>query len=423
MVTEFKFPDLGEGVTEGEIKKWLVSKGDQVEEDQSLAEVETDKAVVEVPSPEGGTILSLNFDEGDLVKVGEVIAVIGEEGETPEEAEEKEKKPREEAREEAEETEEAEEEKRESVSVVGELPEEEAEEILATPKVRKLAKELGVDLSQVKGSGPKGRITDEDVRSAGEKEKEKEEKKPKKVKKTPKFDMYGYVDRKPLKGVRRTTAKRMVESQEKAAQVTSMDFADVTRLVQLREREKEAVRETRGVNLTYMPFVVKALVEALKEHPMLNSSLNEEDQEIVIKKYYNIGVAVATEEGLIVPVIKGADQKSIFELAEEISRLAKTAASREIDLADLKGGTFTITNYGAFGGTYGTPIINYPEAAILGTGKIRDAPLVVDGEVRPRKVLHLSLTFDHRILDGAEAQKFLNTLIAYLEDPEMVLMS
>jgi pyruvate dehydrogenase E2 component (dihydrolipoamide acetyltransferase) len=413
MTTEFKFPDLGEGIAEGEIKKWLVKEGDIIEADQSLAEVETDKAVVEMPSPSAGKVLKLNFAEGDIVLVGETLAVIGEEGE--------------ELREVAPSKIEKAKGKRVSVSVVGELPEAPEEEIveekpvgvLAMPKVRKLAKDLGVDISKVKGTGKGGRVLEKDVSGAVE-EKPKEEKKPKKI---PKFDIYGWVDRVPVRGVRRTTAKRMIESLQKTAPVTATEIADVTELVELREREKKTIMETRGIKLTYMPFIVKALVEALKEHPYLNSTMDEENQEIILKKYYNIGIAVAAEDGLIVPVVKGADQKSIFELAEEIQRLAEAANNRTIDMADLKGGTFTITNYGVFGGLYATPIINYPEVAILGTGAIRNTPIVIDGEVKIRKIIHLSLTFDHRVLDGAEGQKFLNTLVRFLEDPEIILMS
>lgn len=419
MVVEFKFPDLGEGIAEGEIKKWLVKEGDVIEVDQSLAEVETDKAVVEVPSPSAGKVLTLNFKEGDIVLVGEVLVVIGEEGEKPEEVEPTEKVV----------------ERKPSISVVGELPEAPEEEepvekpkkVLATPKMRKLAEELKVEISKIKGSGKDGRVLEKDIRAAAEKvalepevKERVEEKKPKKV---PKFDLYGWVDRVPVRGVRRTTSRRMIESIQKTAPVTSTEIADITNLVELRTREKEVVMETRGVKLTYMPFIVKAVVEALKEHPYLNAKMDDENEEIILKKYYNIGIAVAIEDGLIVPVIKGADQKSIFELAEDIQRLAEAANNRTIDIADLKGGTFTITNYGVFGGLYGTPIINYPEVAILGTGAIRDTPMVKDGEVIVRKVIYLSLTFDHRVLDGAEAQKFLNTLARYLENPELILMS
>ena len=412
MAVEYKFPDLGEGVTEGEVKKWLVKEGDTVKQDESIAEVETDKAVVEMPSPASGKILRLHFREGDIVKVGETLATIGAEGESMVEVLAK----------------------RPSVSVVGELPEapEATEEIktaqtaiepagaevLATPAIRRIAKDLGLDIAKVKGTGPDGRVTEEDVKGLSARPAERV--KPKTI---AKFDVYGWIDRVPLKGIRRTTAKRMIESQTKAANVTAMDAADVTELVALREAQKKVAQETRNVKLTYMPFIVKAVVEALKAHPYLNSSLDEEAQEIILKKYYNIGIAVATEDGLIVPVIKGADQKSIFELAEEVQRLAGLASSRKIDLADLKGGTFTITNYGVFGGTYGTPIINYPEVAILGTGKIEDAPMAKDGEVMVRKKLALSLSFDHRVLDGAEAARFMNDIIRHLENPTLILMS
>ena len=419
MVTEFKLPDLGEGITEGEVRKWLVKEGDVVKRDQSLAELETDKAVVEMPSPAAGKVLKIHHPEGGVVKVGEVLVTIGSEGE-PASAPEAMAAPAPEVR-------------KPSVSVVGELPEapetapapptpqpqpvaQTGGEVLALPAVRQIATQLGIDLSKVKGTGPEGRITEEDVKSHKEAPRER----PRIV---PKFDIYGYVERRPVRGVRRAVAKKMIESQTKAAHVTAMDEVDVTELVAMRERKKAILLETKKVRLTYMPFIIKAIVEALKENPVLNSTYNEEADEIVIKKYYNIGFAVATDDGLIVPVIKGADQKSIVELAQEVEKLAELASSRKVDLGDLKGGTFTITNYGVFGGTYGTPIINYPEAAILGTGRIADVPKVVDGEVKIRKVLHLSLSFDHRIMDGADAGRFMNSLKRYLEDPTLLLIS
>jgi pyruvate dehydrogenase E2 component (dihydrolipoamide acetyltransferase) len=415
MPTDFRFPDLGEGVTEGEIKKWLVKEGDVVKQDQSIAEVETDKAVVEMPSPTGGKILRLYHGEGDTVKVGEVLATIGGEGE---EAPKAAPKP---AAEEAA--------RKPSVSVVGELPEEEimvssrvepaapmtSTEVMATPAVRKLAKDLGVELAILKGSGPGGRITEDDVRGATK------PKEPPRPKRQAKFDLYGYIDREQVKGIRKSTAKKMMESTLKTAMVTMMDDADVTELVALRERIKAVAMEERKVKLTYMPFIVKAVVMALKNNPYLNSSLDEESGEIIIKKYYNIGVAVATEDGLMVPVVKAADQKEIMDIAAEIEELSKKAAERKVDLGDLKGGTFTITNYGALGGTYGNPIINYPESAILGIGRIRDMPWVKNGQIAPRKVLPLSLTWDHRIMDGAQAAKFMGELVRYLENPELVL--
>jgi pyruvate dehydrogenase E2 component (dihydrolipoamide acetyltransferase) len=411
MTTNFVFPDLGEGVTEGEIKKWLVKVGDRVKLDQSLAEMETDKAVVEMPSPAAGKILQLNFKEGEMVQVGQTLAVIGEELEVPTPVTKKVEG------------------KRESISVVGELPTEEitvsststrvaepaAAEILATPAVRKLAKDMGVDMSKVRGTGPEGRITEDDVKLAQLPARPK-------PKAQPKFDLYGWVERVPIKGVRRTTAKHMMESQAKVAAVTTMDQADVTDLVTMREKVKTAVEKERGVKLTYMPFIIKAVVASLKAHPLLNSVVDDEAEEIVMKKYYNIGVAVAIDDGLIVPVVKGADQKTMVDLAEEVHKLADMANSRKLDLADLKGGTFTITNYGVFGSTYGTPIINYPEVAILGVGRIMDMPLVVDGEIKARKVLPLSLTFDHRAFDGAEAARFVNDVKRYLESPELLVL-
>jgi pyruvate dehydrogenase E2 component (dihydrolipoamide acetyltransferase) len=280
--------------------------------------------------------------------------------------------------------------------------------------VRRLAKELGIDLATLKGTGPEGRITEADVRGAGKGDGRTTSERPRVA---PKFNLYGWVDRMPIKGVRRSTAKHMMESQARVAAVTTMDQADVTALVALREKMKDSVQKENGIKLTYMPFIVRALVEALKLHPLLNSSIDDEAEQILLKKYYNIGVAVS-----IVPVIKGADQKGIVELAEEIKKMAEMAKERKLDLADLKGGTFTITNYGIFGATYGTPIINYPEVAILGTGKIMDMPLVIDGEIKVRKVLPLSLTFDHRAFDGAEAGRFMTDLKRYLEDPEKLLL-
>jgi pyruvate dehydrogenase E2 component (dihydrolipoamide acetyltransferase) len=413
VATDFKFPDLGEGVTEGEIKKWLVKAGDEVKLDQSLAEVETDKAVVEMPSPAAGKVIKLYHNEGDVVKVGEVLATIG----SPDEALLVTK---------LEAPIEVPEGQRVSMSVVGELPEGDvmvssrpAEATTqpavaqALPAVRKLAKDLNVNLATVKGSGPDGRITESDVRTAGTE-------KPAKPRKVAKFDLYGYVDREPLKGVRRTTAKRMLESTLKVAAVSMMEDADVTELWALRERVKAIALEERKVKLTFLPFIIKAVTMALKNNKYLNSSMDEESEEIVVKKYYNVGMAVATDDGLLVPVIKMADQKEFLDLAQEIDDLIEKAKARKLDLADLKGGTFTITNYGSLGGTYGTPIVNYPEAAILGVGRIRDMPWVKDGKVEVRKVLPLSLTWDHRILDGAQAATFMNELVRYLERPEII---
>jgi len=420
MAYEFKFPDIGEGLTEGEIVKWLVKEGDSIKEGQPLVEVETDKALAEIPSPRTGVVLKILGKEKEVINVGQVIVVIGEKGEAvaaPEPS-----KPK-------------------SVGVVGELeeaPQEAAappaklavekpalvsEHALATPAVRALAKELGVDVNKVAGTGPEGRVLEKDVRQAVEAkgkpaEPAEPEKKPAKVKK---YDFFGYVDRMPLRGVRRSIAKAMVKSKYTAPHVTTMDEADVTDLWALRSKEK-VKSEKKGIKLTILPFIMKAIIAGLVEHPYLNATLDDESEEIILKKYYNIGIAVDTPEGLMVPVVKNAKDKSIFQLAEELAQLSEKARNRTIDLADLKGGSFTITNYGAVGGLQGTPIINHPEVAILGVGKIKDTPVVRDGKIEIRKIIFLSLSFDHRVVDGAEAVRFLNTVIERLEDPNLILL-
>lgn len=387
MAYDFVLPDLGEGITEGEIRKWLVKEGDAIEEHQIVLEIETDKAIVEVPSPRKGKVLKINKEIGEIAKVGEVLMTISEEGEAIEERPKAEERPK-------------------SVSVVGVLPEE--EEILATPAVRALAKELGVKLETIKGSGPGGSITREDVLEASEKAKKAE-------------DQYGPIERIPLKGLRRTIAKNLMQAQKTTAFVTGMDEADVTELWNLREREKKGMYE-RGIHLTFLPFFIKAVQHSLIEHPRLNASLDEEKEEIILKKYYNIGIAVDTPEGLMVPVIKDVDKKTILELAREIQDLSQKARERKIKLEEMKGSTFTISNYGHFGGTFATPIINYPDVAILGTGKISDKPWVKDGKILIRKILPLSLTFDHRVTDGVDATRFLSKVKDYLEDPGLLFI-
>jgi len=395
MAFDFILPDLGEGITEGEIRKWLVKEGDAIEEHQAVVEIETDKAVVEVPSPKGGTVLKIVKEEGETAKVGEALMVIGEQGEAIiEEPLAAEEKPEEEER-------------PKSVSVVGVLPEEE-ETVLAAPAVRALAKEQGVSLEKIKGSGPGGSITREDVLKAS--------KQPPKAE-----DQYGAVERVAIKGLRKTIAKNLVFAQKTTAFVTETDEADITDLWDLREREKKPLQK-KGIHLTFMPFFIKAVQHALMEFGLFNASVDEEREEIIVKKYYNIGVAVDTAEGLIVPVVRNVDKKTLRELSVELQELSQQARDRKIKLEDLKGSTFTITNYGAFGATFATPIINYPDVAILGTGKITDKPWVKGNRIMARKILPLSLTFDHRVNDGAEAAKFLTRLVGYLEDPASVFI-
>jgi pyruvate dehydrogenase E2 component (dihydrolipoamide acetyltransferase) len=396
MAKQFRFPDVGEGITEGEVVRWLVKEGDEVKADQTLAEIETDKAVVEMPSPYAGTVLKLHFKEKDLVKVGQVLVTIGEKGEAVPAVGPAFAAP-----------------PAPQVARAGATPAAPSGgEILATPAVRKMARDLGLDLAAVPGTGPGGRVTEEDVRAAKERPTEKRLE----IKVKSKYDLYGTLERIPLRGVRRATARHMRESLDKAAHVTHCDEADAAALEALRGSMK-AEAEAKGIKLTYLPFIIKALIEALKLHPTLNASLDDEEEEIVVKKYFNIGIAVDVPDGLIVPVVKMAEQKSVLDLAEEIQSLAKAARERKLDLADLKGGTFSITNVGVIGGTAATPIINYPEVAILATMKIGDRAKVENGAVVVRKTLPLCLSFDHRVVDGAEAARFTKDLIRFLEEP------
>jgi pyruvate dehydrogenase E2 component (dihydrolipoamide acetyltransferase) len=408
MAREFRFPDVGEGITEGEVVRWLVREGDEVRVDQTLAEIETDKAVVEMPSPYAGTVLKLHVREKELIKVGQVLVTIGAKGESF-----------------AESATAAPTGSTGLSETTGAAPAPGARpvtagpvtapgppgEVLATPKVRAQAREAGVDLGAVRGTGPGGRITEDDVRAFAP-----AEKKPA-IKVKAKYDLYGTLERVPLHGIRRATAKKMRESLDHAAHVTHCDEADAGPLEALRQAMKPEI-EASGAKLTYLPFIVKALVEALKLHPSFNATLDEAENEIVLKKYYNIGIAVDVPDGLIVPVVKFADQKSVADLAAEIQALAKRARERTLDLADLKGGTFSITNVGVIGGDFATPIINYPEVAILATMKIADRARVVDGAVAVRKILPLCLAFDHRVVDGAAAARFTKDLIRFLEAPQ-----
>ena len=414
MAFEFKFPDVGEGITEGTIVKWKVKENDDVKADQILAEVETDKAVVEIPSPRKGTILKLYHKEGEVINVGEVLAVIGKKREKiPEKAEhytgsvvgflpeakEEEKRPAQ---------------KKRPVSMPGE------EKIRAAPIVRKFAKMLDVDLSVVKGTGPGERITEQDVKNAAQIKKPEQIKTIAKstFKKTKKYDLFGYIDHVPLKGIRKITAEKMIEAVRNAALVTNHDHVDVTLLSELKKNEKEKAAKKK-VHLTYLPFIIKATIRVLKKHPFVASSV--EGDEIIVKKYYNIGVAIDTPDGLIVPVIKGVDQKKLYDLANEINNFVEKAKTRKIDLMDLKGGVFTITNIGVIGSTYFTPIVNYPETCILGTGRIEEQPRVIDGNIVIRKIMPISFTYDHRVLDGAEAARFMNDLKDILEKPNSLL--
>lgn len=396
MVYEFKLPDIGEGVSEGEILKWMVKEGDRVKEDQALVEVMTDKVNVQIPSPRTGTVTKILVKEGEVAKVGQTILVLSEEGEP--------------SLQQAAVPTQATVQAPQAQTAVQQVPQ---GSVIATPATRKLARELGVDITTVKGSGPQGRVTEEDVRRAA----------------LPAHGQQAAVrpaeqglreEVVPLRGVRKTIAERMSRSKRTAAHVTHVDEVDMTELVLLRDAFKGSA-EKRGVRLTYLPFIIKALVPALKEFPYVNSSLDEQNGTIVLKKYYNIGIAADTEQGLVVPVVKDADRKDIFELAGEIERLAEKARAGQLSLDEVHGSTFTITNVGSIGGLFATPIINLPEVAILGVHKITKRPVVRDGRIEVRDMMYLSLSFDHRVIDGAYAARFTTRLIEILQDTKKLL--
>jgi pyruvate dehydrogenase E2 component (dihydrolipoamide acetyltransferase) len=393
MPFDFKLPDLGEGIVEVELRRWLVKEGDRIAEHQAVAEVETDKAVVELPAPRGGTVARILRREGETVGVGEILLSIVEAGEAAPE------RPR-------------------SVGIVGVLPEAEEDghvkaaetkqDVLATPLVRKLARERGIDLQGIRGSGPRGSITPEDLDR-------------KVVPPRPSGDSHGPAERLPMRGIRRTIARNVLAAQRVTAFVTNMEEVDITELWDLRLREQHEV-EARGTHLTFLPIFIKAAQHALREHPYLNAAIDDESETIILKKHYHFGIAVETPDGLMVPVIRDVDRKSILDLAAEIQELGHRARTRTISLDELKGSSFTITNYGHFGGTFATPIINWPDVAILGCGRIAERPWVHRGEIAIRRILHLSLTFDHRVTDGADAAQFLGKVARYLEDPALLFI-
>ena len=407
MVYEFRLPDIGEGVAEGEVVKWHVKEGEEVKENQPLVEIMTDKVNVEIPSPKKGTIQRLMAKEGEVVKVGQVLIVIAEGDSTGSTATEASSTPSPGA-------------PKPPASEPGQRETRSASqamkprEVLATPATRKLARDLDVDLSSVRGTGRGGRITDEDVQRA-------------KIGAWPTASAVtvtgprGVEERVPLRGIRRIVAQHMVKSKSTAAQVTHVDEVDMTEVVQLREKTKAAA-EKRGLKLTYLPFIIKALIPALKQYPYLNATLDDEKEEIVLRKYYNIGIATDTDQGLVVPVIKDAEHKSITQLAAEIATISDKARAGQLTLDEIQASTFTITNVGGVGGMFATPIINYPEVAILGVHKITKRPIVKDNQILIRDMTYLSLSFDHRVLDGAMAARFVNAIKQYLEDPKLLLL-
>lgn len=404
---EYRLPELGEGIHEGEIVKWLIQSGDKIEEDQIILEVQNDKAVVEVPSPVSGTVKDIIVSEGTVSVVGDTLVTIEVEGEAPQEKQEKQKN--------------NEKEPLEKIVAAQNVVPASNIKVLATPSVRKFAREQGIMIAEVPATGPHGRITRDDVKGfvSGDTGERHQEKAVQDATEVP--EAGSREERVPLKGIRKIIAQAMVKSVYTAPHVTLMDEVEVTKLVEFRNQSKP-LAEKKGIKLTYLAFIVKALVAGLREFPTLNASLDDEKEEVVYKHYFNIGIATDTENGLLVPVIEDADRKSIWMIADEIRDLATRGKEGKLSSNELKGSTMTITNIGSAGGMFFTPVINYPEVAILGTGKINEKPMVRNGEVVVAPIMTLSLSFDHRIIDGATAQYFVNYIKELLEDPRLLIL-
>ncbi|MFZ4450304.1 dihydrolipoamide acetyltransferase family protein [Salibacterium aidingense] len=433
MAFEFQLPDIGEGIHEGEIVKWFVKAGDTVQEDDVLCEVQNDKAVVEIPSPVEGTVKEVKAEEGATTNVGDVILIIDDgsedspsddsgggsrtEEQTEEQAEEKTEENTQ--KESSAETEKA------SQTEKASDQKDDGKRVIAMPSVRKFAREKGVDIQNVQGSGKNGRILKEDVHSyleGGQPAAETgEDKEAAPAGGAPVQDTAAQEERVPMKGIRKAIAKAMVNSKQTAPHVTHLDEVDVENLVANRKKFKPVAAE-KDIKLTYLPYVVKALTSAIREYPVLNASIDDENEEIVYKKYFNIGIAADTEQGLVVPVVKEADRKSIFMLADEINELAGKARDGKLSSEEMKGGSATISNVGSAQGQWFTPVINHPEVAILGIGRIEEKAVVRDGEVVIRPMLALSLSYDHRLIDGVTAQNALNHIKRLLNDPELLVM-
>jgi pyruvate dehydrogenase E2 component (dihydrolipoamide acetyltransferase) len=422
---QFKLPDIGEGIHEGEIVKWFIKPGDKVQEDDVLCEVQNDKAVVEIPSPVEGTVLEVMVEEGTVATVGQVLVSFDAPGyedlKFKGDEEETEAAPAQEAAPQA---------AAEAQAPAAQTEVDPNRRVIAMPSVRKYAREKGVDIRLVAGSGENGRVLKTDIdafqggaapaeavaQAAVEVQVEAAAPAP-----TP-IPQGEYPEtREKMSGIRKAIAKAMVNSKHTAPHVTLMDEVDVTKLVKHRKKFKEFAA-AKGIKLTFLPYVVKALTSALREFPVLNTSLDDATSEIVHKHYYNIGIAADTEKGLLVPVVKDADRKSVFNISNEINELATKARDGKLAPNEMKGASCTISNIGSAGGQWFTPVINHPEVAILGVGRIAEKPIVRDGEIVAAPVLALSLSFDHRMIDGATAQNAMNHIKRLLNDPELLLM-
>ncbi|MED4226154.1 dihydrolipoamide acetyltransferase family protein [Neobacillus cucumis] len=426
MSFQFKMPDIGEGIHEGEIVKWFVKPGDKVQEDDVLCEIQNDKAVVEIPSPVEGTVQEVLVGEGTVATVGQVLVTFDAPGyenlqfKGDDHAEEAPKQAEAPAAQEA------------QAPAAQAQPQAEADpnrRVVAMPSVRKYAREKGVDIRQVTGSGDNARVlkTDIDAFLSGGAPVATQAAAPAAAEEAPKaapapIPQGEYPEtREKMSGIRKAIAKAMVNSKHTAPHVTLMDEIDVTKLVAHRKKFKE-VAAAKGIKLTFLPYIVKALTSALREFPVLNTSLDDATSEIIHKHYYNIGIAADTEKGLLVPVVKDADRKSVFTISNEINELAGKARDGKLAPNEMKGASCTISNIGSAGGQWFTPVINHPEVAILGVGRIAEKPIVLNGEIVAAPVLALSLSFDHRMIDGATAQNAMNHIKRLLNDPELLLM-
>ncbi len=434
MAVEIHVPELGESVADATVGRWLKQEGEAVKSGEALVELETDKINFEVEAEQDGVLESISKGEGETVGVGEVIGTIGEgeadgagsdaPAEEPEEEEAPEEAPQEDR---------AETEQPEPQDTADEDGHREVENgVRASPSVRKLAQEYEIDLGEVSGSGSGGRVTREDVerlireqssgttttreaeRPAAPEEDGKREAAP-----APAAED-GREERVRLSRRRLTIAQRLVESQQNSAMLTTFNEVDMSAVMELRRRRKDAFQERTGARLGFMSFFTKASIAALKAFPKVNAEL--QDNELLLKHYYDIGVAVSTDEGLVVPVVRDADRKNFAEIEQTIADLATRAREGKLTLEDLRGGTFTITNGGIFGSLVSTPILTLPQVAILGMHKIQDRPVAVDGEVEIRPMMYIALSYDHRVIDGAEAVSFLVRIKELIEDPESLLL-
>lgn len=456
MAIELKVPQISEGVDTANVSEILVSKGDKIEEDQGVIVVETDKASTEIPSTSGGTVKEIKVNEGDEVSVGDVIVILeeaeegseenDESGDTIGKKEKKQKKTLEEkerretkdnSKEKIEDDERSAKQEDESKDTAKDEDKDDKKkksseksekdkagdkkssiEVYASPGVRRLARELGVNIQDIDGGGENGRISEKDVRN----HKEGQGKKPgAATPRLPDFRKWGPVETEPLNNIKKITAENVLQSWQSIPHVFQFGEADISGIESYIEDHKENV-EKAGGKLTLTAILTKVVATALHKFPMFNASIDPDRKEMILKKYVNISIAVATEKGLLVPVIKNADQKSIKDLSVEISKTAKKARDKGLSNDEMEGGNFSISNLGGIGGTNFTPIVYHPQVAILGVSRASIKPVYIDGNFEPRSILPLSLSYDHRLIDGAEGASFMNWIVKALEDPYEALL-